>query len=109
MSLHFKDLKTGDIVYEDACGSLEVLVISDPTSSMVDFGDGEARRQWMFLGMVPSAAGGSSVVEFLTTEGWEHYGPRLYREPNMVPVYYLPEGDKRAWQVDHDEGAQRLG
>lgn len=63
-------MKKGDVLWESGqCGSTEFIVKDDPT-----FNDGK----WEWIGITDNGE-----VEYLITEGAEHYGPRIYK----VPVY----------------------
>lgn len=81
--LRFSDLREGDVIYEDGFGSsVQVKVLDEPVKEI----NGEY-TQWTFNGQTANG-----VVPYLITEGMEHYGPRLSRQPNYFDVVALTEG-----------------
>lgn len=84
MSYGFKDVidfKVGDVFYEsDYCGTVKLQVSTLPSVEEVDIFD-EKHRQVSFKATMIE---GGKEVEFLMTEGLEHYGPKLYDHPAYV-------------------------
>jgi len=84
MSVNIKDLKKGDIVYENAYNrTYEVRVEEDPVGRE----NGEF-FQWSFQGR-----NCNGVMEFMETVGLEHYGPKLSREPEYMGDLYKINGE----------------
>lgn len=75
-----KNLKIGDEFYEFAYGiNIHLVVTSDVKENTVII-DGKGRKQYSWFARNVDA---DHEVEYLVTEGLEHYGPKLY----SVPIY----------------------
>jgi hypothetical protein len=68
MRIDIKDIKKGQVFWEKR---KKFTAISDPVSN-----DSPMGEQWRIKGQSPSG----QVVDFLTTAGSEHYGPKLSTE-----------------------------
>lgn len=76
--IHPKNLKDGDVFYECEYGmSYQYKVVGDVQITMYEDTNTE-RHQWQWKGVSPDGR----EVDFLVTEGFEHYGPKLYSEPD---------------------------
>ena len=74
MRLHPKDLKVGDVFYECAAGyNLEMNVV-DPIVY--------ENEQWKWVAEDVDR----NRVNYLITDGYEHYGPRIYKEPQYIDI-----------------------
>ncbi len=81
MSIDYKEIKVGDIHYEYSCGiEIIVEVISEPTKKIYDNHNGKDRYQYKWSSKITKSNGMTigSVVDYVITEGLEHYGPKLY-------------------------------
>jgi len=79
MSLKFSELHVGDRIFEEYFRtSYEVEVLTEPDFDPTDGG------KWCFKGMTVSGE-----IDFMMTEGLEHYGPRLERSAMYARVEYL--------------------
>lgn len=69
-----KNLKEGDIVYECSYGkNIEIIITSNPIET---FNEKLEKNQISWTGIY-----GNQHIDFLVTEGMEHYGPQLYHSP----------------------------
>jgi len=74
MRIHPKDLKLGDSFYESYYGvNAYMIVIKEPTHI-----DGK----WEWTAMNENG----EEVEYLITDGYEHYGPSIYSEPAYTRI-----------------------
>ncbi len=70
------ELKIGDVIYECEMGmNAEVRITSEPVDS---FNEQLGKRQWRWTAENTQTG---AKVEYLSTEGFRHYGPHLYRRP----------------------------
>lgn len=85
MDIHISDLKVGDIAYEydSLCGSLQFRV----DTPVVFEGD-----QWTFTGTTADGR----TINYLSTKGYECYGPRFNEYPVYGPVTSFPEVEDAA-------------
>ena len=75
-----KEMKVGEVYYESSqYGNIKFTVKSAPVET---YNEGLQRNQIRWVGAVE----GSEDIHFLTTEGLEHYGPRIYDFPAYVGV-----------------------
>ena len=81
------ELNVGDIFYECQSGmNIEAKVVTQPTSENIDI-SGKERIQWKWLAVNTTT---KEEIDYCLTEGLEHYGPRLYSEPQYV---YVKDGN----------------
>lgn len=74
------DIKVGDIFYECEAGmNIEAKVTVAPIVS----NEFEGRKQWSWKA---ENTQNGDTIDYLITEGLEHYGPRLYRQPQYCRV-----------------------
>ena len=74
MAIDYKNLKIGDTFWE--CGyrtNVEYTVTDPPKVDTVYFEDREV-NQWAWKAISTDG----NEIDFLITEGFEHYGPKLY-------------------------------
>lgn len=81
-NVHPRDIHKGDILWESGqYGSIQFEVINDPTHV-------DGRWEW-------KARTWHGTEDYLITDGYEHYGPRIYRQPvymhNQKPLDYKDE------------------
>lgn len=92
MSLSFKeiaDLEVGDVLVESSqYGDIYFKVASEP---VVEYVSGLDRSQVSFDGVSLKSG---DTINYLLTEGLEHYGPRIYREPAYMSAKELRNIDK---------------
>lgn len=92
--------KVGDIFYECQYGAnLEARVTEAPTLKTLEDG----RRQWSWT--AENTQNGEKI-EYLVTEGLEHYGPRIYEEPQYFrfrdeELFYPLVGELALKEQDH--------
>ena len=68
------NLNVGDVFYECQYGiNIKVEVITRPKYTLED-----NRRHWVWIGK--NVCDGS-IINYALTEGLDHYGPRIYSEP----------------------------
>lgn len=73
--IHAKDIRKGDILWESGqYGSIQFEVLDKPTHI-------NGKWEWK------ARTGKRGIVDYLIVDGYEHYGPRIYRQP----VYATPE------------------
>jgi hypothetical protein len=83
MSLRIKDLKIGDIIYESNQRiTMEIEVLASPEFKQV----GE-HKQWSFIGRCCNGE-----IDFLVTEGLEHYGAKLSRQVEYIGDIHKLDG-----------------
>jgi hypothetical protein len=83
MSIKIKDLKVGDIIYQsNQRVTMEVEVKTSP-----EFKQNDAYLQWSFIGKTCDGE-----IEFMETEGLEHYGPKLSRQVDYTGDIYKIDG-----------------
>lgn len=71
MSLHPKELNVGDVFYERVWGDLlKMTVVEDVV---------QENGQWRWV--AESDVG--ERIDYLLTDGYEHYGPKIYREDEI--------------------------
>lgn len=71
MRLEIKNIKKGDIFYECEAGyNMQFLALED--AKRIDDG-------WGFKGQ-----GIQGVVDFYVADGYSHYGPKLYSQPEYI-------------------------
>lgn len=72
-----QDLKLGDKFYECEYGvNMEFEVVEAPVSEQTEILD-TTHLQWRWKGKRKDG----EIVEFLLTEGYGHYGPKIYSSP----------------------------
>jgi hypothetical protein len=77
------ELAVGDTFYECEMGmNMKLSVKTDPTSKMIDIGDGKQRMQWSWTATDIR----DQVINYCWTEGLSHYGPRLYSKPQYIHI-----------------------
>jgi hypothetical protein len=77
--LRIKDIKKGETFYE---GDIKFIALEDGKEA----GDLDGAKQWSVRGR---SAYTGEFVPFLETEGAEHYGPRLQREPRRRSAHVV--------------------
>lgn len=85
--IHPKDLDVGSkfVEYDSFCGSVTAVCTQKPTQNV----DGDGKVKWRWKAQV---VGTGRDVDYLLTEGFEHYGPRIYREDSvLLPRKYKGE------------------
>lgn len=80
MRLNPEDLKKDTIFYECDYGiNVKYCVIEEPRCEMIDVAskqqDPKLRKRWQWQAL---AVDSNQVVDFIVTEGLEHYGPKIY-------------------------------
>lgn len=79
--LQVAQFKPGDVFYECEYGlNIEARVVSRPLEG---WSNSLGRRQWRFTAV---NVHNGVPIDYLVTEGYSHYGPRLYREPQYATV-----------------------
>lgn len=74
-------LKPGDVFYECESGlNIEARVVSSPVKG---WSASLERNQWRFTAINVHTG---APIDYLLTEGFSHYGPRLYREPQYATI-----------------------
>lgn len=69
----YKTLKKDQIFYECQYGkNLEFVVVTEPTCD---------NGKWEWTARNTKS---NEIINFLITEGYEHYGPRIYSQPQYV-------------------------
>lgn len=79
--IHLKDIKKNQIFYERDCGLMAKFVtLEDSYESGNTKHEGKVLRQWKCKARPYDAVAGidDAVIDFMTTENCEHYGPKLY-------------------------------
>lgn len=72
MRLHPKDLNVGDVFYECASGTnLQMTVVKEVAHES---------GQWRWVAEDKTG----ERFNYLITDGYEHYGPKIYTEPQYV-------------------------
>ncbi len=72
-----KTLEVDDVIYECEYGTnIEVRIVTKPERS--DTG------QWTWVGETKIGDSEVSTIDYLITEGYAHYGPKLYTEPQYL-------------------------
>ncbi len=79
------ELKIGDTLYEYGYG-LELItkVITTPISTDIEINN-KLYKQWSWKSMVQNS---NAIVDYVITEGMEHYGPKLYDYPAYSKTQY---------------------
>lgn len=73
-----KNLAVGEVFYEcEMFMNVEARVTEAPTPA----GEMEGRQQWRWKAVNTQ---NGKEIDYLLTEGFSHYGPRLYRKPQYV-------------------------
>lgn len=68
------EIKEGDILYECEHGvNFKTIVITTPERKI----DSEGDAQWMWKGKATDG----TIIDFLVTPKYSHYGPALYHKP----------------------------
>lgn len=68
------DLNVGDVFYECASGiNFKMIVRTKP-----EFDNG--KWSWTAIGS------DGNIIDYLITEGFEHYGPKIYSQPQYVEI-----------------------
>lgn len=82
-TVHARDIKKGDVLWESSSyGNLQFEVLNDPVHN-VDRWEWQARTAQR------------GTVDYVIVDGYEHYGPRIYRNPVYMGVGDEPlEGEK---------------
>lgn len=74
MKLHPKDMNVGDMFYECDLGyNFEMVVAEKPIKI-------ENKWEWTATNRQ------GKIVEYLVTEGFEHYGPNIYKYPQYFSI-----------------------
>ncbi len=74
-------LKPGDVIYECEGGlNIEARVTSTPVKG---WSKSLERNQWRFTAINVHTG---TPIDYLLTEGFSHYGPRLYRDPQYATI-----------------------
>lgn len=82
------DFKIGDIFYECECGiNIEARVTKEP----IEVEGFEGRRAWEWEAV--NTQNGKKIC-YKLTEGYSHYGPRLYTDPEYIQI------KNGAWTVE---------
>lgn len=77
LPLKATDLEVGMVYYECSSGmNLQGTVVSPVVESAI-FTMGKERKQWCWV----AERKNGTKFDCAITEGFEHYGPRIYREP----------------------------
>ena len=81
------ELNVGDIFYECQSGTnIKAKVTTQPKSKKVTLAGKECVQwEWTALNVTTDVK-----INYCLTEGFEHYGPRLYNEPQYV---YMKGGE----------------
>lgn len=75
-----QSIKPGDLFYECASGmNIEAVAVSPVVESKSNFD--KDRKQWSWTARNTQTG---DLINYLQTEGLEHYGPRLYSSPQYV-------------------------
>lgn len=78
MDIDYKNFKVGDEFYECEMGlNYHGRVTEAPTSTISN--EGRVQWRWKAIGVHDN-----KVTEYLVTEGFESYGPRIYSQPQYV-------------------------
>lgn len=80
MSLKLTDLKIGDVFYECKSG---VNVEAKVTEAVTEHEGYEGRKEWRWTAV--NTQNGEEIA-YLITDGFSHYGPRLYNQPQYCRV-----------------------
>jgi hypothetical protein len=81
------ELNVGDIFYECQSGfNIQAKVTTQPKSKTITFME-EEKIQWQWTAVNVTTG---EEINYCLTEGLEHYGPRLYSEPQYV---YVKDGE----------------
>lgn len=84
-----KDIKKGLIYYECSSGiNMELLAITNVSEVDVDINE-RIRKQWRWK----SISKDFNIIDCCTTEGLEHYGPKIYDSPQYVSINHNAEND----------------
>lgn len=71
----YKTMKNGDVFYECEYGrNYEFIVVTEPKCD---------NNKWTWTAKNTKT---DQIVEYLITEGYEHYGPRIYSQPQYVKM-----------------------
>ena len=79
--IDLNDVNVGDILYECQSGyniKFEVMTRPEWTTETTF---GKERRHWNFFGKNVYS---KEIIQYGLTEGLEHYGPRLYNDPQYA-------------------------
>ena len=75
--IHPSKLNISDVVWEvSQYGSIEIVITTKPEHK---------DNKWVWT----ARAYGGEPIEYLVTDGLEHYGPRVYQRPAVPPLKYL--------------------
>lgn len=78
MRINVNDLKDGTIFYECRSGyNAKYILVDDVVINEVEIHD-KQHKQYKWKALHEKS---NTVTDFLITEGFEHYGPRLYTSP----------------------------
>jgi hypothetical protein len=81
------ELKVGTVFYECQSGfNLKAITTTEPVRS-IDIWNGEEKVRWSWIAV--NAFTGVEIPYSLV-EGFEHYGPRIYNEPQYA---YVKDGE----------------
>lgn len=78
MSLDYKNMKKGSVFYEVAYGRTYTFTLIEEPTRLEDV---DNHPRWTFKGRGVSG----NIQEFVITEGFEHYGPKLYDKIDGFP------------------------
>lgn len=81
MRLHPKDLTLGTIFYEYAYGISVAYEVTEEVKTSSYYDLARTREQWIWKAKDVETG---EEIEFLVTEGLEHYGPKIYKEPSYA-------------------------
>lgn len=73
MDKFYKSLQAGDTFFESGYGEELELVVTEDTQT-VTLNDGTVQYRWK-----AHPVGSSSIIDYLITEGYEHYGPKVFQ------------------------------
>ena len=83
MRIDPRELKMGDIFYECQYGvNLKMNVLTQPIATKINLLTKDTLQwTWEAVNMITNLK-----VDYTLTEGFGHYGPKLYKEPQYVEI-----------------------
>ena len=76
-------MKKGDIIYECQSGiNIEFEIMTEPEHA-IEVWDGKEKNRWTWIGRNTQ---NDEEISYSLVEGFEHYGPRLYHEPQYCSI-----------------------
>ena len=84
--IHPSKIHKGDLLWEcSQYGSIQIEILTEPEHEV---------DKWTWKAKTP----GSNLMDYLITDGLEHYGPKIYAGPVYLPVTFLDGSHKTNWR-----------